>query len=68
MIRNVLETIQGIEIYPLISFVIFFSFFVILIVSVIRMKKEYIDEISRLPLDDDSDTKLDSKIPEVNNG
>jgi cytochrome c oxidase cbb3-type subunit IV len=68
MVRNVLETIQGIEIYPLISFVIFFSFFVILIVSVIRMKKEYIDEISRLPLDDDSDTKLDSKIPEVNNG
>lgn len=68
MVRNVLETIQGIEIYPLISFVIFFSFFVILIVSVIRMKKEYIDEISRLPLDDDSDTKLDSKVPEVNNG
>jgi len=68
MYRNVLETIQGIEIYPLISFVIFFSFFVILIVSVIRMKKDDIDEISRLPLDEDVDSKLDPKISEVNNG
>jgi cytochrome c oxidase cbb3-type subunit 4 len=68
MIRNVLETIQGIEIYPLISFVIFFSFFVILLVSVIRMKKEVIDEVSRLPLDDDNDIKFDSKATEVKNG
>lgn len=53
MYKNVLETMQGIEIYPLISLGIFFTFFVVLLVWVIRMKKSDIDEISRLPLEED---------------
>ncbi len=53
MRRNVLEAIQGIEIFPLISLVIFFSFFVLLLIWVIRMKKSDIEIYSNIPLEED---------------
>lgn len=56
MYKNVLESIQGITIYPLISLAIFFTFFVILLVWVARIKKADIEEYSRLPLEDDAST------------
>lgn len=51
-IKHHLETIAGIEIFPLISFVIFFVFFLMLIVWVVTSDKKQIDEISRIPLDE----------------
>jgi cytochrome c oxidase cbb3-type subunit IV len=51
-IKHNLETIAGIEIYPLISFIIFFTFFVVLLVWVVTSDKKKIDEIARLPLDE----------------
>jgi cytochrome c oxidase cbb3-type subunit IV len=56
MYKNVLESIQGITIYPLISLAIFFTFFVLLIVWVARMKKTDIEEYSKLPLEEDAPT------------
>lgn len=49
---NYLSTIAGIEIYPLISFGIFFLFFVVLFVYVITTKKEHIAEVEAIPLND----------------
>ncbi|MEQ6123352.1 CcoQ/FixQ family Cbb3-type cytochrome c oxidase assembly chaperone [Pseudotenacibaculum sp. MALMAid0570] len=51
-VKNHLETITGIEIYPLISLVIFFSFFVALFWWVFTAKKDYINRVSRIPLDE----------------
>lgn len=50
---NHLTTIAGVEIYPLISLIIFFIFFVVLIFIVVKMRKEYIDEMKQMPLEDD---------------
>lgn len=50
-IKGHLETITGIEIYPLISLIIFFTFFVALFWWVITAKKEYINKVSNIPLD-----------------
>ena len=47
-----MESIAGIEIYPLISFVIFFTFFVLMIVYLIKADKNRMEKISALPLDD----------------
>jgi hypothetical protein len=52
-----METIVGVEIFPLISFIIFFSFFVGLIIYVMRIKKSSIEEISALPLHDSEPIK-----------
>ena len=46
-----MESISGIEIYPLISLVIFFTFFMVLFYWVITAKKDYITEVSNIPLD-----------------
>ncbi len=46
-----METIVGIEIFPLISLVIFFVFFVGLFIYIARANKDEINEIARIPLD-----------------
>lgn len=51
-VKSHLESITGIEIYPLISLIIFFSFFVALFWWVFTAKKEYINKVSRIPLDE----------------
>ncbi|MFC5682962.1 CcoQ/FixQ family Cbb3-type cytochrome c oxidase assembly chaperone [Flavobacterium sp. MAHUQ-51] len=47
-----METIAGVEIYPILSLLIFFSFFVGLALWVFSYKKEKIDEMSEIPLRD----------------
>ena len=50
-VKNYMESITGIEIYPIISLLIFFIFFVVLFWWVFTAKKEYITTVSNLPLD-----------------
>jgi cbb3-type cytochrome oxidase subunit 3 len=50
-VKGHLESIDGVEIYPIISLLIFFIFFVGLTYWVVTMKKSDIEEISNLPLD-----------------
>lgn len=51
-VKHHLETIAGIEIFPLISFTIFFVFFVALIAYVLTERKEHIKEMKNMPLED----------------
>lgn len=46
-----METIAGIEIYPLISFIIFFVFFIGLTIYIIKTDKSVFEQISNIPLD-----------------
>ncbi len=50
-IKHNMETIDGIEIYPILSFLIFFTVFVIANVYILKKDKKTIDEISRIPLE-----------------
>ena len=50
-VKHHMESISGIEIYPLVSFVIFFLFFVLLGIHVSTARKSYIDKMSKTPLD-----------------
>ena len=49
-----MDSISGIEIYPIISLLIFFGFFVVLFLWVFTAKKEYIESVSNLPLELDN--------------
>lgn len=51
MYKDVLRSIEGIEMGSLFSFLLFFGFFLILIVYLIRMKKDFRDEMKNIPLD-----------------
>lgn len=55
-IKNHMASMEGIATWPLISLLIFFVFFVLLFVYVMRMRKGYIDEVASQPLND-------SKVP-----
>lgn len=50
-IKHHLDTILGIEIYPLLSFVLFFTFFVLMTLWVIKVDKRHVDKQSNLPLE-----------------
>lgn len=54
-IKHNLTGIDGIDIYPLISLIIFVLFFVVMFTYVARMKKSRVDEISARPLEDDTE-------------
>jgi hypothetical protein len=50
-IKQYAEKIDGIEIYPILSQIIFIAFFVLVLVYVSKMKKTRIDEMKKMPLD-----------------
>ena len=51
-IKHNIETIDGVAIFPILSLVIFFVFFLGLGIWVFSYKKEKIDELSNIPLND----------------
>jgi len=58
MIRNVLESIEGIGVFPTISLIIFMLAFVVMIIRVMRMDRKQVDHMSRIPLDDDKNDRI----------
>jgi cbb3-type cytochrome oxidase subunit 3 len=57
VIRNVLESISGIEFYPIISLLVLFSFFVFIITWVVKLDKKTISKLENMPLDDDDQSQ-----------
>jgi cytochrome c oxidase cbb3-type subunit 4 len=51
-IKHHMTSIGNIEIYPIISFVIFFVFFIAMLWSVLKSDKDLIHKIENLPLED----------------
>ncbi|MEL6562024.1 MAG: CcoQ/FixQ family Cbb3-type cytochrome c oxidase assembly chaperone [Bacteroidota bacterium] len=50
-IKHHMETIGGIEIFPLISFLVFFLFFIAMIAWLVFSNKEEMNKVSHLPLE-----------------
>lgn len=59
MIQDVLQSIDGIAAYPVVAMVLFFGAFIMMVVRVMRMKREDLDILSRMPLGGD-----DPSLPE----
>ncbi len=54
MFKHYFEQIQNIGVFPVISLLIFFSFFVILLVWLTRLDKKHISDMRHLPLEVDA--------------
>lgn len=61
MYKNVLQSIDNIALWPVISFVIFFLFFVCLLAYVFSRDKDVIAKLKSLPLEQDKFDSVDSK-------
>jgi cytochrome c oxidase cbb3-type subunit 4 len=51
---NYLESMTGIGIYPLVSFLIFFFFFLVVSIYLLRAGKTHFEEVSRIPLENEN--------------
>ncbi|HMQ79940.1 MAG TPA: hypothetical protein PKE39_08660 [Ignavibacteria bacterium] len=61
MYKQVLQSISGIEIYPVIALIMFFLFFLLILGWIFTLNKKYISRMENIPLDDNINSK------EVNN-
>ncbi len=57
MFKEVLQHIEGIEIWPIVSLILFFSAFLFVVWRVIRLDKQFVNHMGELPLEDSSDQK-----------
>jgi hypothetical protein len=53
-VKGHMDSISGIEIYPIISLSIFFIFFALLLVWVFTYSKDKINELSEIPFKEDN--------------
>ena len=51
MIRDILQSINGIEIFPVVALMLFFIVFTAIIVWTVLLDKEHINKMKQLPLE-----------------
>ncbi|MEC7754893.1 MULTISPECIES: cytochrome C oxidase Cbb3 [Roseivirga] len=60
MFKYYFEQVHNVEIWPIISLIIFFVFFIGLIAYVWKMRKDYVEHMQELPLADGAETEIES--------
>ena len=54
MFKEVLQSIEGVEFYTIVSMVIFIFFFIGITIWLFKVDKKYIKDMSELPLEEDN--------------
>ncbi|MBK8983524.1 MAG: CcoQ/FixQ family Cbb3-type cytochrome c oxidase assembly chaperone [Ignavibacteria bacterium] len=57
MFKHYFELIEGIEIYPIFSLMVFIIFFTLIFGFILKTDKKYIKEMSNLPLEGDDENE-----------
>ncbi len=53
---NYLQSIAGVGIFPMISLIMFFIFFTVLVVWALKVDKTYISDMKNIPLDNNNES------------
>lgn len=61
-IKHNLTSIDGVSIYPIISLLIFFLFFAVMITWVYRMRKIEVDELSNIPFEKEENGEFQQEV------
>ncbi len=61
-IKHNLTSIDGVSIYPIISLLIFFLFFAVMITWVYRMRKTEVDELSNIPFEKEENGEFQQEV------
>ncbi len=64
MYRNVMESIAGIGIYPIISLLMFFLFFTAILIWFFRADRKWLQEMSQLPLEESDASEINHQSPQ----
>lgn len=65
LVSHYFESISGIEIYPIISFLIFFTFFIVVTFMAFKMDKDHVKDLSNMPLENETE-KEENSVSEMN--
>ena len=60
MYKELLQSIEGIEVYPIISLIVFVLFFAIILLWMFKVDKNYIKKMENLPLDKDEEINFNN--------
>lgn len=60
MYKEVLRTIAGIEVFPLLSLFVFLTVFVVMLVWVVSLDQARLSRYAHLPFDEDTDALLEA--------
>ncbi|MDH5368265.1 MAG: cytochrome C oxidase Cbb3 [Cyclobacteriaceae bacterium] len=55
MFKYYFEQVNNVEVWPIISLIIFITFFIGLLVWVVKVDKKYIQDMSNLPVEEDAE-------------
>jgi len=58
MFKEVLQSIEGVEFYTIVSMLIFMLFFIGMIIWLFKVDKKYIKEMSELPLEEENNNEF----------
>jgi cytochrome c oxidase cbb3-type subunit IV len=51
LIKELLQSVEGVSVYPIISLIVFVLFFVIILVWMLKVDKNYIKKMENLPFE-----------------
>jgi hypothetical protein len=57
-LKGIMGSIDGVEVYPIVSLLVFFIFFVVLAWYVITMNKKHVEKMKQVPLEKDDETEF----------
>jgi cytochrome c oxidase cbb3-type subunit 4 len=60
MTKELLQSIDGVTIYPIISLVVFVLFFAVILIWMFRVDKNYIQKMENLPLERDEENNFNN--------
>lgn len=60
MIKDYLQTIDAVSIYPIISMIVFILFFAAVLIWIFKLDKKYINRMENLPLEKDGENNFNN--------
>ena len=61
MIKEYLQSIDGVSVYPIFSLIVFVLFFAAIIVWMFKVDKNYIKKMENLPLEKDEENNFNNR-------
>lgn len=57
MYKEVLQSIKGIDVFAAVALIIFMLFFVLIVIQLVRLDKNYLKKMAQLPLDSENNSQ-----------
>lgn len=60
MYKEILQSIEGVSVYPIISLIVFVLFFALIIIWLIKVDKNYIKKMENLPFEKEDENNFNN--------